>query len=98
MVEKILEIVGAHYSFRRNQLTAQGDGKGDSSELTHAKQVATYKIYCYTTRKYDQIANIMGYNSKASVLNALNQIRDIASGNKAFAAEMEAMEQLILRK
>lgn len=70
----------------------------DTQKMVKARQAAAWLLWTYTRLTGQQIADMIGYDKRQNVNDAVNKINEIASADMAFRAELEMMESQVKRK
>lgn len=91
MEDKILNIVCTRYKMDREAITTK-HMRRQIANVVAAKQEAAYLLYKYSDLSNKAIAGLLGYPSKQITNSSVRQINKIASANKSYRAQLEAVE------
>jgi chromosomal replication initiation ATPase DnaA len=94
---KLIKIVCDHFGIKRWEIDSKSRRR-DTQLIVKARQVAAYMLWSYTVLTGQQIAEMLGYEKRQNVRDALNKINEVASADMAFRAELEMIESKVKRK
>lgn len=93
----LIKIVCDHYGLKRWEIDSKSRRR-DTQQIVKARQAAAYLLWSYTRLTGQQIADMLGYDKRQNVRDAVDKIIEISSGDMAFKAELEMMESQVKRK